>query len=163
MKVKISNLSLGEHIFDFEEKVEDLELGEPYFGKIKTNIRLNKLQDQIITYVSSEIYASFECDRCTAKFERLIQSNYEMIYLMNEKPEDTDDIHITYISRDTDKLDFDNDVREFAILAIPMKKLCKEDCKGLCPRCGADLNYEQCSCPKEEIDPRWEKLFTKKF
>lgn len=163
MKVKISNLSIGEHVFDFEEKIEDIGLGEPYFGNIKTKIQLNKLHDQIITYVSSEINASFECDRCTAKFERLIQSNYEMIYLMNEEPVDTDDIHITYISRNTDILDFDNDVREFAILAIPMKKLCKEDCKGLCPRCGANLNYEQCSCPKEEIDPRWEKLFTKKF
>ncbi|MFN3694656.1 MAG: YceD family protein, partial [Ignavibacterium sp.] len=79
------------------------------------------------------------------------------------EPEDTEDINITYIKRETDKIDFDNDVREFAILAIPMKKLCKEDCKGLCPRCGADLNFEQCTCPKEEIDPRWEKLFTKKF
>ncbi len=163
MKVKISNLSIGEHLFDFEERIEDLNLGEPFFGNVKTNIRLNKLHDQIITYVSSEINALFECDRCTTKFERLIQSEYEMIYLMNEEPEDTEDINITYINKDTDKIDFDNDVREFAILSIPMKKLCKEDCKGLCSRCGADLNFEQCSCAKDDIDPRWEKLFTKKF
>lgn len=162
MKIKISNLGIGEHIFDFEEKIEDIDLGKPFFGNVKTNIRLNKLHDQIITYVSSRIKATFECDRCTTLFEKEILSDYEMVYLMNEAPEETDDINITYISRETDKIDFDNDVREFAILAIPMKKLCKEDCKGLCPKCGVDLNYEQCNCKSDDIDPRWEKLFTRK-
>ena len=39
-----------------------------------------------------------------------------------------------------------------------MKNLCKEDCKGLCQKCGTDLNKEKCSCKAEEIDPRWKPL-----
>jgi len=39
-----------------------------------------------------------------------------------------------------------------------MKKLCKEDCKGLCPRCGKNLNEDNCICTEKEIDPRWEPL-----
>lgn len=62
---------------------------------------------------------------------------------------------VTVIRKDQDFIDISNDVREYAMLAIPMKNLCKEDCKGLCPRCGKDLNTEQCSCETEKVDPRW--------
>ncbi|MGB9809870.1 MAG: YceD family protein, partial [Caldanaerobacter sp.] len=46
----------------------------------------------------------------------------------------------------------------FVILSLPMKFLCKEDCKGLCPICGTNLNYGSCSCKREDIDPRLEVL-----
>ena len=41
---------------------------------------------------------------------------------------------------------------------LPMQPLCRQDCRGLCPTCGADLNEGCCSCTSEQIDPRWEKL-----
>jgi uncharacterized protein len=81
---------------------------------------------------------------------------------MNEKPEETDSINVSYLNRDADKIDIKSDVREFALLSIPMKKLCKEDCKGLCYKCGKDLNKEQCTCSAEEIDPRWKPLMNLK-
>jgi uncharacterized protein len=43
-------------------------------------------------------------------------------------------------------------------MALPMKPLCKPDCRGLCPSCGQDLNLGACSCTHETIDPRWEAL-----
>ncbi|RKY75804.1 DUF177 domain-containing protein, partial [candidate division KSB1 bacterium] len=43
-------------------------------------------------------------------------------------------------------------------LEVPAKKLCMEDCKGLCPVCGKNLNTGSCSCVKDEIDPRWQGL-----
>jgi uncharacterized protein len=39
-----------------------------------------------------------------------------------------------------------------------MKPLCREDCRGLCPRCGSDLNVSECGCVVEEVDPRWRAL-----
>ena len=45
----------------------------------------------------------------------------------------------------------------------PMQPLCRPDCRGLCPVCGVDLNQQSCSCGKDEIDPRWEKLKSLKF
>jgi uncharacterized protein len=162
MIIKIANLSLGEHYFDFLEKVEDIQLNEPFIGKISTKVSLNKLSDQIIADVNSKLLAEFECDRCTCKFESTITSNYKMVYLMKNNESESDDINVTFINRDADKISLDNDVREFAILAIPMKKLCKEDCKGLCPRCGVDLNFEKCNCQKEEINPVWLPLIENK-
>lgn len=49
-------------------------------------------------------------------------------------------------------------VREQILLAIPIQVLCREDCKGLCPKCGADLNLINCKCIDDEVDPRWAAL-----
>lgn len=155
MVIKISNLELGEHLFNFLEKVENIELEDPFFGEFSTKVKLNKLTDQIIADVSSELKVEFECDRCTRKYEDKIISTYQMIYMVKSGNYEGEDINITFITRETDKIKLDNDVREFAILSIPMKKLCKEDCKGLCPRCGVDLNFEECKCQKEDINPVW--------
>jgi uncharacterized protein len=43
-------------------------------------------------------------------------------------------------------------------LSIPLKVLCKDDCKGLCPRCGINLNDTSCSCDTTDTDPRWAPL-----
>ena len=52
----------------------------------------------------------------------------------------------------------DDIVRDNFIMKVPGKYLCSEDCRGLCPVCGADLNEGECGCDKEQIDPRWASL-----
>ncbi|MFC1862134.1 DUF177 domain-containing protein [Chloroflexota bacterium] len=49
-------------------------------------------------------------------------------------------------------------VRQYAVLAIPMKPLCREHCAGLCPTCGCNLNQAPCNCPTQTADPRWSTL-----
>ena len=49
-------------------------------------------------------------------------------------------------------------VLEAVLLELPIRVLCREDCKGLCSACGANLNEGACDCPKEEPDPRWRDL-----
>lgn len=158
MIIKISNLTVGEHDFVFEDIVEVLDLDKPFYGKFKSSVILNKLHDQLILSASSNFKVNYECDRCGAEFKTSLRSDYKMIYLINEAPEETESLNVSYLNRDVDKIDITSDVREFALLSIPMKKLCKEDCKGLCYRCGKDLNKEKCSCNAEEIDPRWKPL-----
>jgi len=162
MIIKITNLSLGEHNFVFEDKVDFLDLDKPFYGKYKSFVILNKLHDQLIMSVTSDFKVKYECDRCGTEFKSSLKSDYKIIYLMNETPEETDSINVSYLTRDADKIDIKTDVCEFALLSIPMKKLCKEDCKGLCYKCGKDLNKEQCICSTEEIDPRWKPLMNLK-
>jgi uncharacterized protein len=162
MIIKITNLSEGTHELIFEEKTENLELDNPFYGKFRSFVTLNKLHDQIIISVNSQFKVKYECDRCGIEFNSKLNSEYQMVYLMNEEPAETDSINVTYLSRTADKIDIKNDVREFALLSVPMKKLCKEDCKGLCYKCGTDLNKEQCKCSNEEIDPRWRPLLNLK-
>ena len=49
-------------------------------------------------------------------------------------------------------------LREQVLLAVPLKAICREDCKGLCPHCGKNLNLETCSCSEPVEDPRWSAL-----
>ncbi|MDP3878912.1 MAG: DUF177 domain-containing protein [Dehalococcoidales bacterium] len=55
-------------------------------------------------------------------------------------------------------LDLTEAIRQYALLATPMKPLCRTDCAGLCPVCGRNLNQADCDCPAQVIDPRWSKL-----
>jgi uncharacterized metal-binding protein YceD (DUF177 family) len=55
-------------------------------------------------------------------------------------------------------LDLTEAVRQYALLATPMKPLCHQDCSGLCPTCGGNLNQASCNCPPRPADLRWSEL-----
>jgi uncharacterized protein len=78
-----------------------------------------------------------------------------MVYLQGVEPVESKSDNISYISLETDVIDISDDVRDFSILAVPMKKLCTEECKGLCYRCGTNLNEENCTCDQNYVDARW--------
>lgn len=55
-------------------------------------------------------------------------------------------------------IDLTEAIRQYALMAIPMKPLCGENCAGLCPSCGQNLNQAPCNCPPQTVEPRWSKL-----
>jgi uncharacterized protein len=76
---------------------------------------------------------------------------------------ENDKMDVVYLHPETDTINLTDDIRDYALLAIPMKSLCSENCKGLCPNCGANLNDGPCKCKEEKIDPRWEPLLKLKL
>ncbi|MCL5029891.1 MAG: DUF177 domain-containing protein [Bacteroidetes bacterium] len=155
MKIKISNLKDGIHNFSFEEPVGDIGLEKPFIGNILVDVELNKLHNQVVLDAKLTMNANFDCDRCNTNFNSTLNNNYKMVYLIGTEPEDSESINLTYLSVDSDKIELNNDVRDFALLTIPMKKLCKENCKGLCAKCGKDLNDGDCGCNQDKVDDRW--------
>lgn len=160
IKIKVSNLSNGRYDYDFEGKASDLEIYEPYIGNFMTNVVLSKFDNQIILDAETGIKANLICDRCANEFHSVIKSNFRNVYLfrVNIKDAEGEKEDVIFIHPDTDKIDLDKDIRDYAVLAVPMKNLCSEDCKGLCPKCGKNLNEGPCNCNEEEIDPRWEPI-----
>ncbi len=158
MRIKISSLENDSYNYDFEADIEKIDLTEPLFGKYNTNVVLNKFDDQIILEASTTAGANFICDRCGTAFKQTVKSKYKMIYLLRSIEGAEEEINITYLSPDTHIIDISKDVRDYMILSTPMKRLCKEDCKGLCAKCGADLNEKQCDCNDDEIDDSWKVL-----
>ena len=65
----------------------------------------------------------------------------------------------SFMIDDRNIMDISEAIRQYTVMALPIKPLCRQDCSGLCPTCGADLNEKRCDCTPE-IDPRWEKLNT---
>lgn len=97
---------------------------------------------------------SLVCDRCAKPFQREKAVEYETLLAFELANGESDDIVV--LDKDGE-LELDELMREVFLLEMDTKNLCSQDCKGLCPGCGADLNVEPCRC-KKEIDPRWAKL-----
>ena len=94
------------------------------------------------------------CDRCFKDVSRELNYQFNHRLVVSLQGDDNDD----YIEVPDYTLDVDNCVQTDIILTLPVKFLCKEDCKGICPKCGKDLNDGECGCQTEEIDPRLEVL-----
>ncbi len=97
------------------------------------------------------------CSRCLKDTSLAIDADIELTLAhagLAEKP-DADEETIIFQG---DTVDLSIPVHEVIFMAIPIIPLCQDDCRGLCPACGKDLNQGKCSCQQQEIDPRWEKL-----
>jgi uncharacterized protein len=155
MIIKIAGLSEGVHNYKFEEPVEKLDLGKPFTGNLIAEVELNKSHREIILNIEVEVDAEFECDRCTKTFIQQLNPVYKVVYLFGNEPEGISDANIVYIHPDKDKIDITPEIRDYSLLAVPMKRLCLEECEGLCRNCGKDLNEGPCNCENESIDSRW--------
>ena len=161
MEIKFNNFSSGIHNFEFIEKVENLELDEGFSGDLVVNCKMDKSSHQIVLFCDVNVKGNFECDRCTVEYEQDLNNTFEVVYIFSESGEEKNDeenINVHYISSDADKISIREEVIDFTLLAVPFKKLCAEDCKGLCPKCGNDLNTEECKCEKDTTNPVWEPL-----
>lgn len=155
--INISKLSEGLHNYHLVSAPVDLRLDERFDNDIDLDVILDKTSTQIFLKTEINTSGNFECDRCLSLFKHHIHTSYNITYMYKYEgiPEEGE---IQIIDNEENYIDISEDVRQFILLAIPIKLLCKEDCKGLCPRCGKNLNNGSCECEKDTIDPRWEVL-----
>jgi uncharacterized protein len=158
MKIKIKNIEDGVHLFHFEETAESINLDSPFCDTIKVNCKLDKSQRQFVLTCDLNVPTNFECDRCSKSFKSELSKNFKLFYFFDKTNFDNDDANSFYLSPEEDYIDIKSEVIDYALLSVPMKVLCSEDCKGLCAGCGVDLNTENCKCSKEEVRPEWEEL-----
>ena len=159
MLIKVNNLKEGAHLYNIEEPIENIGLEEPFIDKVNIDLNLQKLHNQIILETKIQAKANFECDRCNYEFISHLGTTYKMVYLFGSNVDDgNESLNVTYLPADASEIVLDDDIRDYALLSIPMKKLCKEDCRGLCPKCGKNLNEGNCDCNSQTVDPRWMPL-----
>ena len=99
---------------------------------------------------------NISCGRCLELFNMSIAAEINEVYY-NETM-DSDQVDEDWIPFRGNELDVASEVVKAMISSLPMKVLCNQECKGLCPGCGINLNQDQCSCKGENIDPRLEVL-----
>jgi uncharacterized protein len=105
------------------------------------------------------------CARCLTDYSFPLDRDFNFVLKpATEQPEDVklegEDLALSFYQGD--EVDLGALVREAMILSLPTRPLCREDCRGLCPRCGANRNCGECECRDEWIDPRLEILRTLK-
>jgi uncharacterized protein len=107
--------------------------------------------------------AEVDCDRCLQSVEFPIETSFDVKYISSDDYRATETVELqeedlSVAVFDDATIDIDELVREQVLLALPTRALCQEECKGLCPVCGANQNSSSCACVAQEIDPRWSGL-----
>ncbi|GAC1446408.1 MAG: DUF177 domain-containing protein [Pyrinomonadaceae bacterium] len=104
-----------------------------------------------------------ECDRCLGAAQFPVDAKFQVTYTPSDAHADTEahELHaedLTRVIYENGVIDLDELAREQVLLELPTRILCREDCKGLCPACGANLNEGACNCPTKDVDSRWSAL-----
>lgn len=126
-------------------------------------IKLTKTHRGVLAQGIVDTSVQLECSRCLNTFKKILTVNIEEEFFPSldinsgtalEQPDDTG----SFIIDAHHILDLSEAIRQNALLAIPMKPLCREDCAGLCPICGKDLNKKHCKCSQVSFNSHWEQL-----
>jgi uncharacterized protein len=103
------------------------------------------------------------CARCLEPILQDVAGAFDLLYRPQGSDAGKEEISVTAAEAEIsyyqgEALLLEDALREQVLLALPLKAICREDCKGLCPHCGKDLNVEPCGCAEGVIDLRWTAL-----
>lgn len=156
----------GVRVYELRAPVSEVDRLDESFdviGPFEGVARLLRTTDTLLTRLQGATRVRLECGRCLEPFEAEIEIEAEEEFrpsldivtgrMIKDTGDDTalviDDHHI---------LDLSELVRQAILLALPLTPLCREDCAGLCPVCGANRNQEPCDCEATATDARWSSL-----
>jgi uncharacterized protein len=159
MKIRVEGLSekplvlsAKEPVSGYPALVEVQEVGECIFLEpLQLDMAAEKEYDHIRVHGRVGTRARFTCSRCLTEFETDVVSEFTVFYSKATEIALEEEVALTeedLVSApyDGDCIDFTREIEEQVLLEIPIKPLCREDCRGLCATCGADLNAGECEC-----------------
>ncbi len=174
MNIDIRTVSRGSRDFDYT-------LGPGWWGHEKGDGQIQGLAGPLKVHISASKAGTkylvdgrlagrlmIRCDRCLEPYQRDIDAGFSFFLAIapslsgqNEIELLEDDMSVELVTDSEIRLD--DIVREQIYLSLPMKCLCREDCSGLCPLCGTNLNMKKCECQREKGHPGFLKLKKNKF
>lgn len=168
MIIDLSTIESGPRFFDFtlnpgwwhgEETDRILGLD----GPLECSLEISRAGRKYILGGRISGFALVICDRCLEPYRRQLDFEFRLFLSAPVSDPDPcelelteDDMLVQFI--DGNKIDLDDIVREQIYISLPMKSLCREDCSGLCPVCGTDLNKKSCKCQRGDGHPGFSKL-----
>lgn len=157
MKIVISeipdegiDLELAENI-----TVTEIRITSPVKGFLK----ITKVKTEVMAQGAIDTNVELQCSRCLKNFILPLKNSISVVYhpveeIISEEAHALKDDELEIGFYRSSVFDTDDLIREQILLALPMKPLCSSDCKGLCSKCGTDLNLVKCNCETKEIDLR---------
>lgn len=134
---------------------EDLDLRP----RAPLEVRLEAQQAGPDVVVRGTIQGEFaqECRRCLEPVTVEIEEDFGRLFRAGDAMEAEESEDVLPLPRDAD-LDLSGSVREQVLVAVPRYVYCRAGCRGLCPRCGTNLNESECDCTTDDMDERWAPL-----
>jgi uncharacterized protein len=162
---KITNKGL---LLEFQEKANDwsiiaglLDNGILHFiNPLKVYIRAIRIQDIIEIEGRMHNRVGLHCSRCLSPFTMPLSTEFELTYTKNLPERETHDKEeielqaeeMRMIRLEGDTIDLRKAVQDQIVMSLPLQPLCSPDCRGLCPRCGTNLNEDDCGCDRTPED-----------
>ena len=172
MFISVRELEL--HEVPFREELGELDLGSDVrqHTAIRTEGRAELSREQqghkraiedirLVGNFSASL--ELNCARCLDPITREVHKTFDLLYRPQGADAGHDELTVTQAEADIgyytgDGLLLEDVLREQVLLAVPIKAVCREECRGLCPHCGRNLNQESCDCGDTQPDPRWGEL-----
>lgn len=159
MLLALKKLFTGESTcvpFDYALDLSDTEIdgGKPFQSPVQVTGQASSHTEGVSLAVTASFDFCVPCDRCAAPIKSRKEYHFAHELVLELHHED----HADYILVENYELDLDELVRADILLELPTKNLCTPDCKGLCPKCGTNLNSGSCECDTHQIDSRLEIL-----
>ncbi|HEX3558611.1 MAG TPA: DUF177 domain-containing protein [Pyrinomonadaceae bacterium] len=168
MRIEVESLTGAAKPFAHIYRPEELSLDEDEHARLTSpaNVEGSASRKGEEIRLHGKINAEVEvlCDRCLAAVRMPLEVEFDAAFIPREsaalKAENVELLpeELGLAAYEGDAVDLDELAREQLLLALPSRRLCREECKGLCPECGADMNAGECSCGRGEADPRWSAL-----
>ena len=148
-KNRKKQISLSFELEPFEFEGEEIRAVEKVYVE---GVAISE-NDVIVINASIKTKLKLNCSRCLDTFIYPIDIDIEERFTTNSESEDEEAVVVI-----DDVLDITELVETSIISTLPIKRVCKDDCKGLCQKCGCNLNVKACDCNKEDVDIRFEVL-----
>ena len=172
MKIKLFETHTAKDAFDLTCAPEDVGLesvaGRSFGDTIHVRVKTRREGDLAVLDAIVQAVVNLECDRCLAEFTRELKGSFSLVIRQlkqgealrkSEQDDDSDDeSDIIVVDSDTNEVDISENIHDALLLELPVKVICREDCKGLCAHCGMNLNEGECRCSESIQDHRWDSL-----
>ncbi len=160
MKLNLEKLESGSEKFVLPVKKDEID---PAIARLEADgtLKLTIYNEDTAEYVcEAELNASImlECSRCLKEISYPIETSFSIVLKPVGEEEDEDDENTVYYDPQENEADLSGIVVDIIGVNIPMRPICEDDCKGLCEKCGTNLNLAACNCKTEKTDPAWEVL-----
>jgi uncharacterized protein len=166
LRIPITQIRQGIQDFEFTTDRPEMQVGMPGADAHEASVKahVTPLGQDTLIELSAQNRGTFLCDRCGEPFDQTIQGHVKTLFVNASSAdvrEESEEVRL--LPAETQFIDILQDAVDALLLAVPTKNLCGESCKGLCPRCGKNLNEGPCSCQEEPEDSRWEALKNIRF
>ncbi len=152
-----SHLDIEADAAELEASLEDGRLESP----VSLRLDLDRRGGDIFIKGTVEASAVLGCSRCLREYSIELEVSLELWCTVGGEKDaagEEDRENVMRVSPGAKFVDLAGPVRGELLVLLPLKPLCDEGCKGICPRCGIDLNASSCSCGPEGHDGRWDAL-----
>ncbi|MBN2033187.1 MAG: DUF177 domain-containing protein [Deltaproteobacteria bacterium] len=134
----------------------------------EAHIKISRVGDKFL--VDGKLYGGLEvvCDRCLEPFDLEVKAEFNVYLVARERDDNEENLELLDEEMEVDfiqgeTVDLDDVIREQIYLSVPMKCVCQESCRGLCPQCGTNLNVASCLCESGSTHPAFSRIEKRKI